>query len=519
MIVRLPKLVFLICATCAALQLTSCELFVDRTDYYVSPGGAPFANGTQSRPFGSPREAASRAGPGDTVHILPGVYPQRLVLTRSGEADNPITFQGEAGAIIDVTADPDGSAFSPSETGKGVVHLNGVHDIVFRNIEVAHAPYQGFLVESASANISIYDCTVTASGGSGIEVRDSSDIVITGNTISNEGSGPARAVIQIVYSSSFVVSENTVSTVDVGDSDFEYSGITAGHACTNGVISDNVCRSFNAGAIEIISGVDVHSDIQITGNTITDSKWGIILSVPGGAMSDIDVANNALDAIDMSAIWINTHSVDSPTRSLARIHIASNMVTASRMGVVLEILEGASMSDSDIVNNVVWNSTQYGMLISGNFDPTDTPPAMSNLRVLNNTIYKSNSLDEYAWGGCLNIGKHWTDTSSFLVRNNIISEGSDYSCFVSDALRSSAVTVDHNLFTQVSAYAADTHGTASIETSDPGFTNSVAGDFSLLATSAAVDAGSATEAPAVDIALTSRPQGAGIDIGAYERSE
>src|SRR5206468_7099524 len=41
-------------------------------------------------------------------------------------------------------------------------------------------------------------------------------------------------------------------------------------------------------------------------------------------------------------------------------------------------------------------------------------------------------------------------------------------------------------------------------------------DFHLLATSPAVDAGTATNAPALDLDGAARPVGAGIDLGAYE---
>jgi hypothetical protein len=48
------------------------------------------------------------------------------------------------------------------------------------------------------------------------------------------------------------------------------------------------------------------------------------------------------------------------------------------------------------------------------------------------------------------------------------------------------------------------------------FNNIAKGDFTLRQGSAAIDAGTATNAPNVDYAGSSRPQGAGYDIGAYE---
>ncbi len=50
----------------------------------------------------------------------------------------------------------------------------------------------------------------------------------------------------------------------------------------------------------------------------------------------------------------------------------------------------------------------------------------------------------------------------------------------------------------------------------PDFVNANAGDFHLLATSSAIDKGTAVDAPKVDFDSVNRPIGHGYDIGAYE---
>jgi hypothetical protein len=48
------------------------------------------------------------------------------------------------------------------------------------------------------------------------------------------------------------------------------------------------------------------------------------------------------------------------------------------------------------------------------------------------------------------------------------------------------------------------------------FVDAANGDYQLQSGSPAIDAGSATGAPATDFAGTARPQGAAVDIGAFE---
>ncbi|MFB3882930.1 MAG: NosD domain-containing protein [Armatimonadota bacterium] len=68
---------------------------------YVSPAGRSGAPGSREAPLGSVQEALDVAVAGDTVHLLPGAYRERVQFRRSGEYLRPVTLEGEPGAILD----------------------------------------------------------------------------------------------------------------------------------------------------------------------------------------------------------------------------------------------------------------------------------------------------------------------------------------------------------------------------------------------------------------------------------
>ncbi|MDR1010738.1 MAG: right-handed parallel beta-helix repeat-containing protein, partial [Opitutaceae bacterium] len=68
---------------------------------YIGPDGDDSASGTQEQPRRSIQKAMDAAQPGDTVRLLPGIYRERLTLTKGGEYAAPITLEGMDGAIIE----------------------------------------------------------------------------------------------------------------------------------------------------------------------------------------------------------------------------------------------------------------------------------------------------------------------------------------------------------------------------------------------------------------------------------
>ena len=95
MILRIV-LILVIVLTCLLSQAQP-----DGLQYYVSPDGDNDNSGTSvSRPFRSIQRAVQLAGPGDTIHLLPGHYYQDVNTIRDGEPGRPITFVGTANAVV-----------------------------------------------------------------------------------------------------------------------------------------------------------------------------------------------------------------------------------------------------------------------------------------------------------------------------------------------------------------------------------------------------------------------------------
>jgi parallel beta-helix repeat protein len=64
-------------------------------NYYVSPQGSDRNDGSPKHPWMTIERAASWLLPGDTVHILPGVYRGRIATAASGGIDAHITYVSE----------------------------------------------------------------------------------------------------------------------------------------------------------------------------------------------------------------------------------------------------------------------------------------------------------------------------------------------------------------------------------------------------------------------------------------
>jgi hypothetical protein len=161
--------------------------------------------------------------------------------------------------------------------------------------------------------------------------------------------------------------------------------------------------------------------------------------------------------------------------------------------------------DELVANNIVTSNSAYGLQIAG----YDT---VSNMRVYNNVI---------AYNGRSAI-VIWQTMSGVAIKNNAFYENAHDGIGIYHAY-GSGVTIDHNVFfgndSGTIAYVESNLGydSSGVFTFDPAFVNPTAGEFHLSVGSPAIDAGVSLSEVPTDFGGLARPQGAGYDLGAYER--
>jgi hypothetical protein len=423
-------------------------------DYYVNgTSGSDSNNGSFNYPWKTIEYAMKKPNPGDTVYIMAGVYYDTAVTPWSAKS-------GTAGNVITYRPYGDGEvildAYGSDYLWGGILWLDGKSHLRISGLTLRNGAAHGIYIECTGSNychnITIDNCTI-------YNCTDSA-ILFLGN---------GRKIYDIK------VENNTLHDIENGWH----------HDPGQEVISIGNCKRY-----------------EVKDNYLYDYHKIGIGSKAGSTRGSIH--HNRMNTT--RAVWTiprigSGPYVDAQNTNCNNISIYNNIVWGNGTGYSIATEQGGTLQNVFIYNNI-YNGTGSAFQIN---DHTSVPG--SHLKT--NCMYINNVVGEDA-NVCFRVTDKNTSFKNLTIRNNIFAGNTGFN--LPGGLKLQYHNVDHNLYNvSGSAY----YGSNSINGS-PHFVDPDSGNLRLLSNSPAIDNGSSIDAPALDFDGMSRPQGLGVDIGAFE---
>lgn len=438
--------------------------YVSTRNWYVSAtASSTNTAGTEALPLNTIQKAADRVAPGDTVFVMAGQY----------------TSTGLSVASIQRTGTPTRSVvFMPYRTDKPVVALGNNNFEGFRVLPAAaYIKIQGFEVIGNNANVTLEQARQQPGACEGPNPTATGTARFNGNGISLIGSRGGNLRPHHV-----VIAGNTVH--DCG------GGGIGGGECDYVTIENNTVYNNSYYTIYGTSGINIINAWNYDNNTTTpriiirnNRSFGNMLKIAwniGGTGTNCKFYDgNGIILDNNKAVDPNRPSVvkNSLGDYTGKFLIENNLCYQNGgRGINVNYSDNATIINNTTYQNGVSDGGP-GIGIESEF----IAQGANNIRVYNNIFYGRP-------------GEKVTEVNSSTIahNNNLTFEGTGTPYF---------------------------SGNQNITGQDPRFVDAANNDFRLSATSPALDAGSTApdQYSAKDILGTDRPQGAGVDIGAYER--
>jgi hypothetical protein len=350
----------------------------------------------------------------------------------------------------------------PGETA--VIDVNG--------IAMEHYLDGGFVIFGKSyvqvTGFRVINSNSTNDGGFGIVCVESHHCIIKNNSTYNT----YHSGIISRSSSNVIIDGNEVELANNGG-DQEMITISGGSFVT---VSNN--HVHHGGLADGGEGIDVKNgahDVLIKGNHVyNNQRLGIYIDAYNGNSYNITVDGNRVYNNARSGIAISAE------------------------------LSGYNVNNVNIINNLVYSNGTSGIVL-GDWGTG----SLSNITIANNTVFQ-NGIGNGHGGIAL-----WAERASdVIVRNNIVSQNEAFTIEV-QGTPLSETTITNNLLHGYRNAENEVTGTKQVM-SNPLFVNSSAADFTLQATSPAINAGTSANAPDHDFDGSARPYSANWDIGAFE---
>jgi len=439
-------------------------------DYHVATTGSDSSGtGSQSDPWATLTKAQTVATAGDTVHVASGLYAERVTLTRSGTAGNPISFLGPS---------------DRSATNWGFV-LNGANYITV-----------GWFSCSNSLNN-----TGSLLAGCGIDNEGHHNNIISNDCFNNSAVGifSLDAPAVGIYATNTLLQGNRCwSNVSAGIFGCMGTGSTLRWNEVWGTMATN---SRTTGVWRDADGMHLFGDGMLVESNYIHGLW----------WHTNDPYNSGLDThVDGLQTW--NHNRGGP--GIRNSTVRGNIFDLPYIGSACMMIRGCT---NTLFYNNVFRSHRPVIITE------DAGIYPGRIRFFNNTVICRQNLEVQAVLGDSAgvITGHMIDMA---ITNNLFicdSSGAAGQMIVNN-YGPAAITGGYNLFYYtrgiVKSQTAYTLASTDIRDRDPRLVNAFGFplNFSIASDSPAKDAGVILRQFSTDILGTTRPQGSAWDIGAVE---
>lgn len=496
------------------------------TDYYVSTTGNDANAGTLASPWRTVGKAAASIGAGDTCYIRGGSYVERVTVSnKHGTVSAPMTFMsypGENASIEQTSVNP------PTGLSALLTIVNSDY-IIFKNLE-----FQNHKTSTATKDLfGIY----IHGACNGVQIRNNKIHDIWNYTTSSSGNAHGIAAYgdSSTAINNLVIDGNEIHHCLLGSSET----VALNGNVTNFTVTNNLIHDCNNIGIDFIGfeGVNSNSSLDYARNGVCARN----------VVYNIDSAYNPSygGTLGFAAPY---GGFGSPTPNDdfrgapgiysdggASIVIERNLVYQCNMAVEVGSEHSAKNSTGVLVRNNIFHHNHVGGVFIGG---AGTGGGTTGCSFTNNTIY-GNDTSAYG-GGEIAVQDNVTTTT---IKNNIIvcdPSGQQFILITGTGGSFPSGSIDYNLYSGTttnalefiwngvsktsfgawkSASAQDSHSVFTAAANTQIVNNASGGDYSLFATSPAVNAGDPGFVPATgekDYGGQSRVAGFRVDTGADE---
>jgi parallel beta-helix repeat protein len=470
--------------------------------YYVSATGYDSNPGTLTSPFKTVQHAVSVAVAGDTVYLRSGTYYESITLKNCGTSTAPITLQNYSGETA--TINSGNSMAVQAGSGTNYYTFNGLRFIS------NHVYYRSGFDWSLDFEGSSWGGTTSPSAGNNGFVLKNCYIegavhvyghYVTIDSCELNGKSVWQDGIYEYFQSSH---DNVYKNNNIHN--YVNRGVWTMQGTKNALIANNTIHDIRNGNGQDNAGVDADGagtpvyNTTITGNSIYNCD-GRGIEFENGWYGIAE--KNTIHDIGLSTLGAFS----------AGIHFIN-------YGPTIANAEYRNQNTNGIArNNIIYNIGQGGIVLR----------ASPGNKVYNNTIY--NITGTYGSFGLLSDSTFYSINED--IRNNIMAESGAYLFYASSGGSYTGMTINNNQYYSstksnviywgpnnaaytIAGFQSATGYDTNSRSGSPAFNNTAGFDFSLQATSPAIDAGATLTAVPTDITGTARPVGPAYDIGAYE---